>query len=114
MNENFITFPMILRLLCFPQQMVLTTGSYSMGLWQKLPDSVPLLMYVYFFNVTNSAEILKAKDDSSLKMPKPNLVQMGPYVYRWNPKELHVRTNKKFFGLKAGFGLKCNEYYITF
>merc|ERR1711963_1379291 len=63
-------------------QMVLTTGSYSMGLWQKLPDSVPLLMYVYFFNVTNSAEILKAKDNTSLTMPKPNLVQMGPYVYR--------------------------------
>ena len=80
--KTLLHFPMILRLLCFPQQMVLTTGSYSMGLWQKLPDSVPLLMYVYFFNVTNSAEILKAKDDTSLKMPKPNLVQMGPYVYR--------------------------------
>ena len=50
---------------------------FSFDLWQRLPDTVPLMMYLYFYNVTNWQEIQEKRNGT-----KPQLVEVGPYVYR--------------------------------
>ena len=51
--------------------------SFSFDLWQRLPDTVPLMMYLYFYNVTNWEDIQRDRNGT-----KPHLVEVGPYVYR--------------------------------
>ena len=58
------------------QQLTLSVG-FSFELWQRLPDTVPLMMYLYFYNVTNWQEIVEKRNGT-----KPQLVEVGPYVYR--------------------------------
>ncbi|XP_049766225.1 protein croquemort-like [Schistocerca cancellata] len=61
-------------------QLVLSEGSTSYNNWIELP--IPMYMEFYIFNVSNAAEY---EQDPTIK---PNLVEMGPYVYR----EYHKRN----------------------
>jgi len=69
-------------------QMTLTPESFSYEIWQKLPDTVPLMMYLYFFNCTNWEEI---KDKRS--GVKPDMQQIGPYVWRQYQEMDNVTIN---------------------
>ncbi len=59
--------------------MVLTPTSQSYPMWKDLP--APLRASMYLFNVTNVEDVLKNGS-------KPNLVEVGPYVY----EEFHNKT----------------------
>lgn len=69
-------------------QMSLTPESFSYGIWQKLPDTVPLMTYIYFFNCTNWEEIQKNRNGI-----KPNMQQIGPYVWRQYQEMDNVTIN---------------------
>ena len=54
--------------------MTLQPDSFSYKMWKELP--IPLYMNVYFFNVTNSEDILHNPG------ARPSLQQVGPYTWR--------------------------------
>lgn len=60
------------NLVTITQQIRLEEGGELFGRWVDIP--VPIYMKVYFFNVTNP--------DSVKIGGKPELVEMGPYVYQ--------------------------------
>jgi len=49
--------------------------SYSYSIWKEMP--LPFYMSIYFFNITNWEDI-----KNRVPGVKPNLVQVGPYVWR--------------------------------
>ncbi|XP_069353214.1 scavenger receptor class B member 1 isoform X2 [Eulemur rufifrons] len=57
-------------------------SSLSFNMWKEIP--VPFYLSVYFFNVLNPDEVLKGK--------KPQVQELGPYVYR----EFRHKTNITF------------------
>ena len=70
--------------------MVVSEGSYSYELWKELPDDLPMYMRIYYFNITNSAEIEAHRD--TYPRPKPILQEVGPFTFR----ERHFKDVKKF------------------
>ena len=52
-------------------------------MWKQLPPELPMYMKVYFFNVTNPAEV-------TANAEKPKIIEVGPYVYR----EFHLKVNE--------------------
>lgn len=65
-------------------QLVLTEGSYSYDLWKELPEDLRMEMKLYYYNVTNFQEVIETRGRT-----KPNLVEVGPYVFR----ERHIKDN---------------------
>jgi len=59
-------------------QLALTPDSFSYSIWKEMP--LPLYMSVYFLNITNWEEIRDRVPGEPV--PKPHLVQVGPYVWR--------------------------------
>jgi hypothetical protein len=54
------------------QQLKLENGTQVYSLWAEAP--IPIYLEMYFFNLTNPDAVQKGHE-------KPNLVEMGPYVY---------------------------------
>jgi len=73
------------------------TESKSLPGWSK--PSLPIYMKFHFFNVTNTDDVID-------KGAKPNVIELGPYVYRerrekdnlfWNEDSTRVNYTEKIF-----------------
>jgi hypothetical protein len=49
-------------------------------MWSELPEDLEMYMRLYYFNVTNYQEILARPIGTA--GPKPNLEEVGPFVFR--------------------------------
>lgn len=78
--------------LILQSQMVLSPHSVLFPFWKDLP--VPLFVSMYIFNLTNAKDV-------QLNGAKPELVQLGPFVYR----EMHHKTKLVW---------NANNYTVTY
>lgn len=68
------------------QKVLLTEGSESWGLWEKLP--IPMNFKVYFFNVTNVDDIHKGE--------KPIVQEVGPFVYDEYKEKVNIKIHEEY------------------
>jgi len=69
------------------QKLVVKPGSMSYEMWEELP--IPMYTKIYFFNCTNSEDVM-------LQGAKPLLKQVGPYVFREEHKKTNISFNKNY------------------
>lgn len=92
-----IILPSIISMLVH-QKMALIDGNPSFPIWRDL--DLPIYQKFYFFNVTNPREVENGQ--------KPNLVEVGPFVFRQNlsksalnwsddNKKLTFRETKQYY-----------------
>lgn len=77
------TFPLAYQSI-LNYELTLQPNTLQYHMWLEAP--IPLYLQVYFFNVTNTEDVVRNK-------AKPILVEMGPYVF----EEKHTRVNIKEF-----------------
>lgn len=67
------------------QQLSLTPTSTSYKLWEVTP--IPMYLKLYMFNLTNYEDFI------SINGSKPNFVEMGPYVFRYQIYFIRFKLN---------------------
>lgn len=67
-------------------QIALKPGSQSYPMWKDIP--IPIYQKFYFFNVTNAQDIEQ-------RGHKPNLEEIGPFVYRTEWTKTNIESNDK-------------------
>lgn len=66
------------------KQIVLQEGGRTYGWWKEPP--VTPQMHIYIYNVTNADDFLNNGD-------KPNLQELGPYVYLETWEKVNIKFN---------------------